>query len=169
MMWYIIIVQFLHVLCGMFWLGGTLYLNFVVIPTISGLPLAAQRLASQRLQQISSRVIEPAAILVILLGLVRGIVLGPVRSLDFVLSTAYGWTFLLAFLATVATYLWGKFVLSREAEKLSQEPVDEALLAEGKMPTNYAARLQRVKTFALLELLGFFIVLCTMILMRFGL
>ncbi|HZS76995.1 MAG TPA: hypothetical protein VFA41_10320 [Ktedonobacteraceae bacterium] len=38
-MWAIIIVRWLHVLTGIFWFGGTLYLNFVVIPSIGVLSI----------------------------------------------------------------------------------------------------------------------------------
>ena len=63
------------------------------------LPLEQQRSVSKPLTRFSIRVLTPSAILVIVLGLIRGIVFGPVRSLDFVLGTAYGITFLIAFLA----------------------------------------------------------------------
>jgi hypothetical protein len=49
-----------------------------------------QRSVSKPLSTFSERVIIPAAILVIVLGLLRGIVFGPVRSLSFVFGTAYG-------------------------------------------------------------------------------
>jgi len=38
MLWLTIVVQFLHVFLGIFWFGGTLYLDFVIIPSVMGLP-----------------------------------------------------------------------------------------------------------------------------------
>jgi putative copper export protein len=110
MMWVLILIQWLHVLLGMFWFGSTLCLDVVVIPAVMTLPLEQQRSVSKLLTRFSERVIIPAAILVILLGLVRGTIFGPVRSLDFLFGTAYGLTFLFALLATLATLAWGLLV-----------------------------------------------------------
>ena len=165
----LVVVQWLHVFAGIFWFGGTLFLDFVVIPALTGLPLGQQRSFNNRFSKIGSRVIGPIALLAILLGLVRGIAFGPVRSFDFLLGTAYGVTFLLGFIASVATYLWGLLLTSREANRLNDIAVDEQAAAEGKLPLEYTRKLARVKQYAMIELLGFFAVFTTMILMRFGL
>ncbi len=49
---------------------------------------------------------------ILILGLLRGTIFGPVRSLDFLFGTACGITFLIAFLAAMATFLWGHFVVT---------------------------------------------------------
>jgi len=168
MLWAIFIVQWLHVLMGIFWFGSTLYLNFVVIPSTMVLPFAQQRTFTKRIGELSSRLITPAATLAVLLGLVRGTVLGPVTGLDYLFGNAYGITFFIAFLVTVATYLWGLFFVAGTANKLAAVPVTEEMLAEGKVPVAFSTTLQRLKVFALLELLGFFSIFTCMILMRFG-
>ena len=119
-MWGLIIIQWLHVFLGIFWFGSTLYLDFVVIPAVMTLSLEQQRTVSKPITRFSERVIIPAGILVILLGLLRGSVFGPVRSLDFVFGTTYGITFLVAFLATLATFAWSQLVLTRAARRLVQ-------------------------------------------------
>jgi uncharacterized membrane protein len=167
-MWGLIVIQWLHVLLGMFWFGSTLYLDVVVIPAVMTLPLEQQRSVSKPLTRFSERVIIPAAILVIILGLVRGTIFGPVQSWNFLLGTAYGLTFLLALLAALATLAWGLLVLNRAARRLDTFPLAEVLQTEGKVALAFASQVQRVKRFALLELLGFFIIFTCMILMRFG-
>ena len=162
MLWLVIVVQWLHVLLGILWFGSTMYLDFVVIPAVLGLPAEQQPAISKRISQQAVRIIMPAATLVILIGLIRGIVFGPVRSLEFLFGTAYGITFLIGFLAALATYLWGLFVLTREARKLEILPTDE------KSKMAYNATLARVKIMGQLELLGFFVIFTCMILMRFG-
>src|SRR6266851_3465400 len=108
-------------------------------------------------------------ILVILLGLVRGTIFGPVRSLDFLFGTAYGITFLMALLAALATFAWGQLVLTRAARRLDTFPLAEAMQTDGKVALAFVAQVQRVKLLALLELLGFFVIFTCMILMCFGL
>ena len=168
-MWGLIVVQWLHVFLGIFWFGSTLYLDFVVIPAVMTLPLEQQRSVSKPLTMFSERVIIPAAILVILLGLVRGTIFGPVKSLDFLFGTAYGITFLIALLAALATFAWGQLVLTRAARRLDTFPLVEVMQTDGKVALAFTAQVQRVKLLALLELLGFFVIFTCMILMRFGL
>ena len=165
----LIVIQWLHVFLGIFWFGSTLYLDFLVIPAVMTLPLEQQRSVSKPLTMFSERVIIPAGILVILLGLVRGTIFGPVRSLDFVFGTAYGITFLVALLAALATFAWGQLVLTRAARRLDTFPLAEVMQTDEKVALAFAAQVQRVKLLALLELLGFFVIFTCMILMRFGL
>lgn len=168
-MWGLIVIQWLHVFLGILWFGSTLYLDFVIIPAVMTLPLEQQRTVSRPLTQFSERVIIPAGILVTLLGLVRGIVFGPVQSLDFLFSTAYGITFLIAGLSALATFAWSQLVLTRAAKHLDRFPLAEVMQTEGKVAVAFASQVRRVKSFALLELLGFFVIFTCMILMRFGL
>jgi uncharacterized membrane protein len=165
----VIIVQWLHVFSGIFWFGGTLFLDFVVIPAVIGLPIAQQRSFSKRFSKIAARVVTPFAVLAILLGLVRGITFGPVKSLDFLFGTSYGITFLVGLVASVATFLWGLLVTSRQGERLNEIPVDEQAVAEGKLPVEFTKQLALVRQVAMLELLGFLAVFTCMILLRFGL
>lgn len=165
----LIIIQWVHVLLGIFWFGSTLYLDVVVIPAVMTLPLEQQRTVSKPLTTFSERVIIPAAILVIILGLVRGTIFGPVQSWSFLFGTAYGLTFLLAGLSAIATLLWGHFVVAHAARRLDTFPLADVMKSGGTVALAFAAQVQRVKLLALLELLGFFVIFTCMILMRFGL
>lgn len=168
-MWGLIVIQWFHVLLGIVWFGGTLYLNFVAIPAVMTLPLDQQRSVSRALAIFTSRMLAPAAILAIILGLIRGTVFGPVRGLDFLLGTGYGITFLIAFLAATATFLWGKFAVERAARHLETFPLAEVMKSGSTVARAFAAQLQRLKLLAIFEVLGFFIIFTCMILMRFGL
>ncbi len=55
MMWSLIVIQWLHVFSGVFWFGSTLYLDFVVIPAVTTLPLEQQRTVSKPLTQFSGQ------------------------------------------------------------------------------------------------------------------
>jgi uncharacterized membrane protein len=163
-----LLVQWFHVLLGIFWFGSVLYLNVIVIPTILRLPLEQQRAVSIPLGAFTDRILTPVSILVILLGIVRGTLLGSVHDLASLLGTQYGVTFLVAALMTIALALWGTFVSGRAARHLNEIPLTETMLASGTPSLAFATQLQRVKLFVLLELIGFFIIFTTMILMSFG-
>ena len=109
-MWPLIIIQWLHVFFGILWFGSTLYVDFILIPALTSLPLDQQRAASKPISSMSARLIIPAAVVVIVLGILRGTVWGPVQSTDILFGSAYGITFLIAFIAAIATFLWGLLI-----------------------------------------------------------
>jgi len=168
MLWVTYAMQWVHELLGIFWFGGVLYLNFVVIPSVTKLPLDQQRQVSTPLGALSERLFTVTALLVIIFGILRGTVWGPIQSWDFLFGTGYGWTFLVALLTTVALLLWGRFISGRAVRKLNTFPVAEVAKGEGPVAVAYAAQLQRVKVLAMLELLGFFIIFSCMVLLHFG-
>ena len=167
-MWPQIIIQWLHVLSGIFWFGSTLYLDFVVIPAVTSLPLDQQRAVSKPLSALSARAIIPASLVAILLGILRGTVWGPVQSVDALFGNAYGITFLIGLLAALATFLWGLLGTTRAARRLDEFPIAEVMQSGSATSAAFAAQLQRVRLLAMVELLGFFVIFTCMILMRFG-
>ena len=159
--WGQIVVQWVHVLGGIFWFGGALFSNFVLIPAAQRLPLDAQRRLGLTLFERGDRVVVPIALATIVLGLVRGTVFGPLKSLD-ALGTTYGITFLVGLVAAVTTFGLG-ITLGRRGRAIYS---DDSLWAR---PGAAGDALKSVLPLALLELAGFFVVFTTMILMRFGL
>ena len=167
-MWPQIIIQWLHVFSGIFWFGSTLYLDFVVIPAVTTLPLDQQRAVSKPLSALSARAIIPAALFAILLGIVRGIIGGEIPTFASLFTRAYGITFLIGLIAALATFLWGLLVTTRGARQLDEFPLAEVTQSGSAASLAFAAQLQRVRLFALVELLGFFVIFTCMILMRFS-
>ena len=168
MVWVTYSIQWIHEFLGIFWFGGVLYLNFVVIPAITKQPLENQRQISGTLGKLSDRIFKPVSLLVIVFGILRGTVWGPIRTLEFLFGSAYGWTFIVALLVTIGLVLWGTLVTGRAALKLNEYPVAEVAKGTGPVFEAYKATLQRVKLFALLELLGFVVVFSCMVLLAFG-
>ena len=162
--WVLFGVQWLHVLLGVFWFGNAIAVAVILIPAISALPIPTQRQIGSRYADIAERTFKVVAPTVIALGIIRGTVLGPIRSLDS-LGTAYGITWLIAMVAAIATLLWGLYVIGGAAQIMSAAP-----LGPGGEPTPELVRATaRVKQVAVLELVGFLVVFTCMILMRFGL
>jgi uncharacterized membrane protein len=163
--WAVVTVQWLHVLLGVLWFGTVLSLDVIVIPAIGRLPIVAQREISSVIGARATpifRVIVPA---IILLGIIRGTVMGPIGSLDAVFGSAYGLTWLTALIVSLLTYLFGLRVIVpalREMDLAAVEPDGSATLALIES-TNHVKRLVG------LELLGFLAIFTCMILMRFGL
>jgi uncharacterized membrane protein len=167
-MWPLIIIQWLHVFFGILWFGSTLYVDFILIPALTSLPLDQQRAVSKPISSMSARLIIPAALLVIVLGILRGTVWGPVQSTDILFGSAYGITFLIAFIVAIATFLWGLLLTTRGAQRLDEFPLNEVTQSGSPASLAFASQVQRVKVFAMVELLGFFVIFSCMILMRFG-
>ena len=166
--WLQLAVQWLHVFLGVFWFGSTLYVDFVLIPGLQTLTPGKAREAGAAVGAQGVKVILPVAVLTILLGVIRGTVFGPIKSLE-ELGTIYGITWLVALVAAIATLYWGLRVLSPAVEKLNAVPDSEATQADGTPSPRLAAIIGDIKRKVALELIGFFIVFTCMILMRFGL
>jgi hypothetical protein len=103
-------------------------------------------------------VIEVVGVLTILLGIVRGTLLGPVRTLEFLFGTSYGITWGIALLLGLAILAWSRFVVGPQSDRMQAAvEMGDAATLRGAMPL------------LLVELLGFFGIFTCMILMRFGL
>lgn len=153
--WVQFIVQWLHVLLGITWFGYAIAMYFLVGPALAEMPEQQQRITNGRLGAIGARVFPMVGGLVLLLGILRGTVFGPIDSTDAVLGTSYGITWLVALAATLALFYTGARHIGPGFEGLRDAPDFPAA----------AARLRRIATFDL----GLFAVIFTcMILMRFG-
>jgi len=148
------VLQWLHVLGGIFWFGGVLTTDFVVLPAVMKLPSAAQHAFVAAFAQLAERIVIPVATMTILLGLVRGIVGGVLGSL----ATAYGVTWIAAFVVGTSLLLFGVRILTPAANKLLEMPPGP----------EFDAALPRIRRLTLAELAGFGVILVLMIAMRFG-
>jgi putative copper export protein len=157
-------VQWLHVLLGIVWFGYSLALAIFFIPAISRLPITTQRQIGAALGSHAAPIIDVVAPSIVVLGFIRGTLLGPIDSVTDVFTTAYGLTWLVALIAAVATYLWGKLVILGAVERLNTAP----LTAEGGPTPELDAAVGRAKQVTVLELMGFLVIFTCMILMRFG-
>ena len=168
MNWGQFIVQWLHVGLGVLWFGTVLYNATILIPAISKLPLGRQREIGRAIGEQGFKVIRPVAGAVILLGIIRGTVFGPIKSLE-ALTTAYGITWLVGLAFAIGAYMWAERMIAPALERMNAIPEAEALGPDGTPSPALDAAIDDVKRKSILEL-GFFLVIFTcMILMRFGL
>lgn len=166
--WFQFGIQWLHVLMGILWFGAALTTNLIFIPALSRLPLAQQREIAAAYGSVAERVLNVAGMAVIALGILRGTVFGPIKSLD-MLTSQYGLTWLVALVAASATFAFAKFQIEPAIARMNAIEPARALLADGSPSPELMAAVGVAKRNALLELLGFFVVFTCMILMRFGL
>lgn len=167
-MWGMLAIQWIHVLLALFWFGGILYLNAVVVPVLLKLPPAEQRPISAALGQASSRIFMPVQVLVIVFGILRGTVWGPIDSVAALTSTSYGITFLVSLLATIGLAGFGHAVSGKAAQKLGTFPLEEIVKPGSPVAAAYLAQVQRVKLFIGIQLIGFIVIFTLMIFLRFG-
>ncbi len=165
--WSLIAAQWLHVVLGIFWFGGTLYADLVMVPALASIPLAQQRVFGAAIGARGNRIIPVVAIGAILMGILRGTVWGQVRSLD-ALTTTYGLTWLVGLVAAVGTFAWGYGVIKPAIDRLGTITDADAFGPDGAPSPTLVALLDTAKRVTLLELVGFVVVFTCMILMRFG-
>jgi uncharacterized membrane protein len=151
------IVQWLHILSGLTWLSAHLYGDFVVWPALLRRPPAEAQAAYAAVEKITRPLTIGSSSLVALLGIIRGTVLGPVRSVEFVFTTAYGLTWLTALVLVVALMTWG-------ATWYRKLP---ALVWDGNSKRPEAESVVRRGAITSTAILG--AILACMVLMRFGL
>ena len=163
--WVVFGAQWLHILLGILWFGNSLTLAMITIPAINRLPILAQREIGSDLNSQAQRVFEIVAPSVIVLGFIRGTFLGPIKDLGAVFGTAYGVTWLIALVAAVLTYLWGRFAIGGGIRAMDLTPINP----DGTASPELVAATDRVKVVVVLELVGFLVIFTCMILMRFGL
>lgn len=155
MNWLQFAVQWLHVLLGIVWFGYSLSMYFLVSPPLRTLPEDQQREVFRRLAAVGPRVFPIVAVLVLLLGFIRGTFLGPINSISYAFTTTYGITWLVALVATVTLAYTGARHVGPSTAAMADNP-------------DFAAATARMRSVTRIDLGIFFVVFTCMILMRFG-
>lgn len=163
--WLVFAIQWLHILLGILWFGNSLVLAAIIIPAVNRLPILAQREIGGHIGARTQRVMDVVGPSVIVLGVIRGTLLGPITSPSSLLGTAYGLTWLIALVVAVMTWLWGRVMIMGGVHAMNLAPIN----ADGSPTPELQAATDRVKVLVSLELVGFLVIFTCMILMRFGL
>jgi uncharacterized membrane protein len=166
--WLVFAVQWLHVLTAVTWFGAIIYADFILIPALTTLPIDQQRAAGGAVGARAQKVILPAAIAVIVLGVLRGTVFGSIKTADTLFGTAYGITWLVALVLALVTAYWGARVVGGAVDKISAFDPARTVLADGQPNPEFTALVDDVKRKGLIELVLFLAIFTCMILMRFG-
>jgi hypothetical protein len=168
MNWTVFAVQWLHVILGVLWFGTVLYNAAILIPALQTLPLIKQREFGAAVGRQGFKVIRPVSIAVIVLGILRGTVFGPIQSLD-ALGTAYGITWLVALVLAIGAYFWAELMIGGALDRMNAIPEAAAIDPDGQPSPAFAAAIADAKRKTVMELAFFLAIFTCMILMRFGL
>src|ERR1700738_4385886 len=101
--WPVVVLQWLHILFAIAWFGGSVTVNFLVVPAAALLPAAEQAGGWKAFIARSVRYFAPVAGATIILGIARGIAAGVLSSLN----TPYGLTWIVAIVLGIAVAIWG--------------------------------------------------------------
>lgn len=155
MNWLAFGVQWLHVLLGIVWFGYALSTTFLIAPPLRTMPEATLRDIYGRLAGMGRRVFPIVGLGVLLLGILRGTVFGPINSFEDAFGTAYGLTWLLAMALTIGLFVNGARNIGPAFEAVREAP-------------DFSAAVDRLNAVTRVDLVLFFIIFTCMILMRFG-
>jgi uncharacterized membrane protein len=161
--WLTIAVQWLHVFCGIFWFGSRLVVTFILLPTMRRVSQAKQHDFLRELIRHFVRVEPALGVATLVLGFLRGTVVGEVISLDIAFGTTYGLTWTAALALGVGIAILGGLV-GASFVKLEAIPVAE----DGSSEAVFAQRLAKTEGYSRLSLALFLLIFTCMILMRFG-
>ncbi len=162
--WPLVIVHWLHVFFGIFWFGGSLYVNFVMVPAILTLPSDRQMPVIDAITGRSDRILPWVGAVTIALGIVLGTIVGPIKDVA-ALSSTYGILWLVGLVAAVATWIWGEVMIGRVGRRLSEVSAQVSAGAVALSP-DLARLADRLKFAALAEMVGFLVVFTAMVLMN---
>ena len=150
------VVQWLHILSGITWFGGYIFMTFAVWPILLRRPVPEARSFLTELAQPVSKLMMVSGTLVLLLGILRGTVFGIIRSFDVLFTTSYGLTWLAALVLTIILTVHGA---------ISSKNMEERIWEGDHLRPDAARYLRNTNVFALI---CFGAVLACMVLMRFG-
>jgi len=164
------ITEWVHVFAATFWFGSTLFVTFVLMPVVSGLPSDVQIGIGERLEPAESRVLRPAAVVTIVTGILRGTVFGQIRSVHYALSTTYGITWIIALVGTTAIFVFAEVLILPNTRRLREVGGTSSAEPDARAGWNSSADqlLAKLKWASIVELGGFFGVLTCMIVLAFA-
>jgi len=152
----LLLVQWLHVIAGLLWVGGLVVSGYLLPRAMVGKPTLAARAVYDPFSSVMGPMMEAAGFVVLIAGILRGTLFGPVHSLSAAVDTPYGLTWLLALALTLT--------LMAHAGRWRQRLPELIWNGELRHPEARA----RIDRHGFMELTIFAGILACMVLMRFG-
>ncbi|MET3575623.1 hypothetical protein ACFFIY_06190 [Bhargavaea ullalensis] len=151
-----------HILFGLIWVGGILFVGWGVFPAVKKLDFSHQQQFLESLMGWTHRLLSLAGAAVIATGVLLGTAFGPIREWGTLWTTSYGIHFMLAFGLGILTLGWGAFVSYRYSMRVIRNRTLWSMAGRGyPMLLNRAMR--RVTAVSGVEVLGFVSLLVAML------
>jgi len=158
------ILKFMHILLGIAWVGGILFVGWGVYPAAKKLEISVRRKFLFALMKHTHLLFSLIGAGVILTGILLGTVLGPINNWNAIWHTTYGNIWFTALMISLITLFWGIFVGYKKTMRVLTNDHLWQLAETGEAePLNKAMR--AVTVLESVEVLGFMILLCCMILL----
>ncbi|WP_176223995.1 hypothetical protein [Thalassobacillus devorans] len=156
------LVLVIHILLGIIWAGGILFIGWGVYPVAARFPLNTQRIFLTRLMSHTHYLFTLAGAAVIITGILLGTVFGPLRSLETILHTSYGKHWIAALSIGTFALFWGVLVGYREMMLVF---TDDYLWkeAEGGDRKPLSQELFRLAALESVEIIGFLVLIYLMV------
>ncbi len=152
-----LLVQWLHVAAAIVWVGGQVVAGYLLPRAMLDKPTPAARAIYDPFIKMLRPVMIGSGITVMLAGILRGTLFGPVRSLSAAFGTSYGLTWIAALVLTM-------FLAGQSGRWYGKLP---ELIWNGDLKQPEAEA--RINRHGLISLLAFSGILVCMVLLRFGL
>ncbi|HEV2112188.1 MAG TPA: hypothetical protein VGT99_12595 [Gammaproteobacteria bacterium] len=153
----LLLVQWLHVIAGLLWVGGLVVSGYLLPRAMVGKPTPAARAVYDPFSKALRPLMVVTGLTLMLAGILRGTLFGPVRSLSAAFDTPYGLTWLLALGLTLTLMVHS----GRWRQRLPE------LIWNGELKRPEARA--RIDRHGFMELAIFAGILACMVLMRFDL
>src|SRR5690625_5246375 len=107
------IVLTIHILLGIIWVGGILFVGWGVYPAVKKMKILDQRFFLSQMMKHTHILFSLAGAGVIGTGILLGVTFGPINQWEDLFTTSYGSLFFAALLISIATLVWGVLISYR--------------------------------------------------------
>jgi uncharacterized membrane protein len=150
------VVEWLHVLAAIIWVGGNAILDIVVWRALLQRPGTQAEPIYTQIGRYTAPVMAASGMVTLIFGIVRGTLLGQIQSVDALFGTAYGLTWLASLVLTLVMIGWGATWHGRRLGPIWEGDA----LRPGAV--------QRLRAGSIFELVGFGVILILMVMMSTG-
>ena len=159
MPWGSFVIEWIHILLGIFWFGSALYANLILAPAMMQVGPGTRRELFTAMAGRAPFIMVWAGYLTVTAGFFRGTVFGRIQSVEVLFGTRYGVVWLIAFAVGVFLALWSHLVLARSARAMVMAPA----AASGASVAVRPSPIPRI-----VEMAGFFVLFTLMIVLKFS-
>lgn len=158
------IILLTHILLGIVWVGGILFVGWGVYPVVKKLKISEQRMFLTEMMKHTHYLFSLAGAGVIATGVSLGTIFGPIKTWDALFSTTYGRLFSTAFIVGIVTLIWGIFISYPTTMRMLQNNFIWKNAEFGKWQS-LQREMMKVTFVTGIEVVGFIVLLTLMVLL----